>query len=224
MLVDRPRKNLGILLISADRGLCGSYHSTVMRQALRLEKELIELGLTPKFYLVGNKIIQGFKRYSHSPVLGRMGNMTAAPSHAHAHQIAETLTQAFLSNEIDQIEILSTHFVSMISYKPQLTAVLPVTLDAHSPQPQQRSSEMILSPDPVETLDQLVPMYLTNIIYRQLLEASASEHAARMTAMSNATSNAGEMINKLTIVYNKLRQASITQELLEVVSGAQALQ
>jgi F-type H+-transporting ATPase subunit gamma len=206
-----------------------------------LEKELVERGITPKFYLVGNKVIQAFKRYSEAEVLGRMGNMTATPSVQDSNVIAETLTNAFLSGEIDGIEILSTRFNSMISYKINMTPVIPVkgiieefqpSIDVAQSQvkdvPERDEhakikGELILEPDPVSTLDKLVPMYMGNIIYLQLLEASASELAARMTAMSNATSNASDMITKLTILYNKARQASITQEILEVVSGAQAL-
>lgn len=241
LLSPRPVKNVGIIVMSSDRGLCGSYNTNIVKQALKLEKALIEQGLTPKFYLVGNKINQSFARYGKSEVLGRMGDMTAAPSHHDASLIADTMTKAFLDGKIDSMEVLSTHFVSMISYKVQMTPMIPVkgiipdqkhtfaTPDEmHSMEPVKHTAstlqpEMLLEPDPVETLDQLLPMYLGNIVYILLLEAAASELAARMTAMSNATKNAGEMIDKLTIVYNKARQASITQEILEVVSGAEAL-
>lgn len=233
LLAPRPIKNIAIVVVSSDRGLCGSYNSTIIRQALRLEKELQARGLTPKFYLVGNKVIQAFKRYSESPVLGRIANMTAAPTVHDANVIAETLVDAYLSGEIDSIEIFSTHFVSMISYKAKMTPVIPLRglvseedaeVGAEQPHQGGLKPELLLSPDPVKTLERLVPMYLGNIIYLLLLEGSASELAARMTAMSNATTNASDLIDKLTIIYNKARQASITQEILEVVSGAQAIQ
>lgn len=235
----KPRavKNVGIIVYSSDRGLCGSYNSTIIRQAFRLERELKERGLTPKFFLVGNKAIQAFSRYSTSEVLGKMGGMTSAPTVQHANTIAETMTKAFLDGKIDTIDVLSTHFVSMISYKVQMTPVVPVKSfidwepelipsldDIHHIVPGNRlRPELLLEPSPVQTLEKLVPMYLSNVAYILLLEAAASELAARMTAMSNATSNAGDMINKLTIQYNKLRQASITQEILEIVGGAEAL-
>jgi F-type H+-transporting ATPase subunit gamma len=232
LLTPRPIKNVGIVVVSSDRGLCGSYNSTIIRQALRLEKELVARGLTPKFYLVGNKVIQAFKRYSQAQVLGRIANMTATPSIQDANTVAETLVEAFLSGEIDSIEVLSTHFVSMISYKSKMTALMPLkgldeSEEGENVQAKEEGGlqpEMLLEPDPVQTLNQMVPMYLSNQIYILLLEASASELAARMTAMSNATKNAAELIGKLTIQYNKARQASITQEILEVVSGAQAIQ
>jgi F-type H+-transporting ATPase subunit gamma len=233
----RPVKNVGIIVYSSDRGLCGSYNSAVIRQAFRLERELKERGLNPKFFLVGNKVIQAFNRYSTSEVLGQIGGMTSAPTVADANRIAETMTQAFLDGKIDTIDVLSTKFVSMISYKVQVSPVVPVKSfidwepelvpsfdDIHHTVPANRlHSELLLEPSPVETLDKLVPMYLSNVAYILLLEAAASELAARMTAMSNATNNAGDMINRLTIQYNKLRQASITQEILEIVGGAEAL-
>jgi F-type H+-transporting ATPase subunit gamma len=235
----KPRsvQNVGIIVYSSDRGLCGSYNSAIIRQALRLERELKERGLTPKFFLVGNKAIQAFSRYSNSEILGQLSNMSSAPTIADANKIAETMVQAFLDGKIDTIDVLSTKFVSMISYKVQITPVVPVKSfidwepelvpsyeDIHYTVPANRlHAELLLEPSPVKTLDQLVPMYLSNVAYILLLEAAASELAARMTAMSNATNNAGEMINKLTIQYNKLRQASITQEILEIVGGAEAL-
>ena len=240
LLAPREIRNVGIVVMTSDRGLCGSYNSAILRRAFQMEKAMIAEGLTPKFYLVGNKAIQAFSRYSQSEVLGRMGNMSAAPTLHHANEIADTLVQAFHDGKIDSIELLSTDFVSMISYQIVQTGVIPVKGKLTEFQPDIRPEqghvsdqvvktnaharpELLLAPDPVATLDQLVPMYLSNIVYIQLLEASASELAARMTAMSNATKNAGEMIDRLTIVYNKARQASITQEILEVVSGAAAL-
>lgn len=233
----RPVKNIGIIVYTSDRGLCGSYNSAIIRQAFRLEREIKQRGLNPKFYLVGNKAIQAFSRYSDSPVLGRLANMTAAPTVQDANIIAETMTKAFMAGEIDTIDVLSTHFVSMISYKVQMTPVIPVKSHIdwepalipsfedllHNAPEGHLKPELLLEPDPVTTLDKLVPQYLGNIFYTLLLEAAASELAARMTAMSNATNNAGEMINRLTILYNKARQAAITQEILEIVGGAEAL-
>jgi F-type H+-transporting ATPase subunit gamma len=231
LLAPREIKSIGIIVVSSDRGLCGSYNSTIIRQALKLDKELQAKGITPKFYLVGNKAIQAFKRYSNSEVLGRISGMTAAPGLQDANVVAETMTEAFLSGKIDSIEIFSTHFISMISYKAKMTQVIPVNLenskaDATSEKSSHSNripSELLMEPSPEETLNRLVPMYLSNILFILLLEASASELAARMTSMSNATKNAGELIDRLTIVYNKARQAAITQEILEVVGGAQAI-
>lgn len=224
----RPVKNVGIVVISSDRGLCGSYNSTIIRQAFRLEKELKERGLTPKFYLVGNKVIQAFKRYSQSPALGRIANMTAAPSIHDANTIAETMVKAYMDGEIDSIEVFSTHFVSMISYKAKMMPLIPLrgfddTPEEAASKRAELKNELVMEPDASSAIERLLPMYLSNLLYVLLLEASASELAARMTAMSNATKNAGDLISKLTIQYNKARQTSITQEILEVVGGAQAI-
>jgi F-type H+-transporting ATPase subunit gamma len=236
----KPRavQNIGIIVYSSDRGLCGGYNASVLRHAFRLEREIRERGLTPKFYLVGNKAIQAFARYSKSEIIGRMGNMTAAPTTQDANLIAEAMVKAFLSGQIDTIDVLSTHFNSMISYKVQMTPVIPVRsyIDwepelipsyddiQHSAPPGRLKPEMLLEPNPTDMLDKLVPMYMSNVFYTLLLEGAASELAARMTAMSNATNNAGDMISRLTILYNKARQAAITQEILEIVGGAEALQ
>lgn len=247
LLAPRPVKNIGIVVMSSDRGLCGNFNSGIIRQMFRVEKELKAQGLTPKFFLVGNKVIQSFDRYGDSPVLGRLGGISSAPSVDNASSVAESLTQAFLKGEIDAINILSTDFVSMISYKIHMTPVIPVKDQLpdytvklnlgskyHTKDEVQEARdkalsktippELLIEPDPISTLDTLLPMYISNLVYMQLLESTASELAARMTAMQNATKNAGEMISKLTLDYNKARQASITQELLEVVGGAEALQ
>lgn len=227
----RPVQNVGIIVMSSDRGLCGAYNASVIRRAIQLEKRLLAEGLTPHFYLVGNKVIQAFHRYSKSPVLGRIANMTAAPSFHDARVVAETVLTAFLDGKIDSIEVLSTRFKSMISSSVDELPLVPVDklrdgLAEASTTPSTHKgpqAELLLEPDPGAVLDQLVPMYLGQTLYRLMLEAAASELAARMTAMSNATTNASDMIDRLTLVYNKARQASITQELLEVVSGAEAL-
>lgn len=241
LLKPRPVKNLGLVVMTSDRGLCGSYNATVLRQAFRLEREIRQRGLTPRLYLVGSKAVQAFARHPNAEILGQTSQMTAAPSVEDANRIADTMVKAFLDGTIDTIDVLSTHFISMISYKVQMTPLIPIrshidwepdlipTVDAayyFSETPAEHGAikpEMLLEPDPVQVLDKLVPMYLSHIIYTLLLEAAASELAARMTAMSNATNNAGDMINRLTILYNKARQAAITQEILEIVGGAEAL-
>lgn len=238
LLAPRPIKSVGVVAVSSDRGLCGSFNSTVIRQTLRLDKGIKEQGLTPKFYTVGRKVSLAVSRYSDSEALGSLVDMTAAPSAAHAKVVADRLVDAFLTGEIDTIQILSTHFKSMIAYKLKLTSLLPLSLDDYAwineyaeANPVQSASlqndgiepELLLAPRGVDVLDQLIPLYLSQVIYELLLESTASELAARMTAMANATSNAGDMISKLSIQYNKARQTAITQEILEVVSGANAL-
>ena len=135
--------------------------------------------------------------------------------------IAEDIAEDFVNGKIDRIDIITTHFNNMMSYNIVSWEVLPVKIEkAHS---SELDALMEFEPSPHSVLQQLIPMYITNSIYQALLEANASELASRMTAMSAASNNAEEMINTLTIDYNKARQAAITQEITEVVSGADAL-
>jgi len=241
LLREKPVKSVGIVVMTSDRGLCGAYNANVVRQALQIQKSYESDGITPKFFLIGNKIMRSFKLYSNAEVLGMMGNITAAPSLHDARDISNLLVQAFDDGKIDAIQILYTQFKSMISYQVTLKPVFPVkglfpecmhqaptpdtmyVNDVHAEKNPGALPEMLLEPDAAQVLDTLVPQYLSNQFYSTLLESSASELAARMTAMSNASKNAGEMIDKLTLIYNKARQAAITQEILEIVSGANAL-
>ena len=240
LIKPREMKRVGIILIGSDRGLCGSYSSGILKQALQVEKAYRDANIEPVFYLVGNKMHRSFPAFSQAKIIGQLGNMTAAPSSHDAQIIIDTCLDAFKANEIDGIQLLYTRFVSMISYKPTLRPLLPAkqliedkrlshliytgktTNDADN-HTETSQSELLLEPSPVEIFNTLIPTYLQNQCYAALLEASASELAARMTAMSNASKNATELIEKLTLVYNKARQASITQEILEIVSGANAL-
>lgn len=240
LLIERPIKNLAIVVLSSDRGLCGAYNANVTKQALLLAKHCVAEGITPKFYVVGNKLIRSFKSYCNAEVLGTSGNISSAPSPHDAHLIATALTKAYQQGDIDGIQILYTQFQSMISYKVTLKPVFPLkgviqeashliapelahVSESTQSQAVPLHAETLLEPSPVAVLDTLIPKYLGNQLYNALLESSASELAARVTAMSNASNNASDMIGRLTIQYNKVRQASITQELLEIVGGAEAL-
>jgi F-type H+-transporting ATPase subunit gamma len=227
LFTQRPVKTVGLLVISADRGLCGAYHATVVRQLLKVAKQYQQQGLQVRYYLVGQKLVQAFKRFGQvQTLMGQMTQITAAPQIQHAQHIAEAMLAGFKTGHIDRIELLSTEFISMISNRVQQTVLFPVdkaALLSDTATQQDVPKNLLIEPDPVTVLNQLLPMAFTNQVYQALLEASASEQASRMTAMSNATKNAGDMINRLSVVYNKARQASITQEILEVVSGASAL-
>lgn len=239
LLQERPIKRMGVVMVSSDRGLCGSYNANVMKSLVKYHQNCTANGIEPAYYLVGNKLIRSFSRYCDGTLLGQKGGITSAPELMDCQVIAQDLVQAFLDNKIDAIQVVYTRFVSMLSYKVTVQNMLPLRgqidqvrhqilpeeaqvmeTDIHPPM----RPETILEPDAVSVLDTLLPQYFSNILYNCLLESSASELAARMTAMSNASKNASELIDKLTIVYNKARQASITQEILEIVGGANALQ
>ncbi|MBD2387343.1 F0F1 ATP synthase subunit gamma [Cylindrospermum sp. FACHB-282] len=246
LLKKREVKTVGLLVISGDRGLCGGYNSNVIRRAENRAKEIKAEGLDYRFVLVGRKAIQYFQRRD-QPIDGTYSGLEQIPTAAEATRVADELLSLFLSEKVDRIELIYTKFVSLVSSRPVVQTLLP--LDAQgleavddeifrlttrggqfqverekvTTQVRALPRDMIFEQDPVQILDSLLPLYLSNQLLRALQESAASELAARMTAMNNASDNAGELIKSLSLSYNKARQAAITQELLEVVGGAEAL-
>jgi F-type H+-transporting ATPase subunit gamma len=247
LLKKRDVQTVGILVVSGDRGLCGGYNGNVIRRAENRAQELKAEGLDYKFVLVGRKATQYFQRRE-QPISSTFTGLEQVPTAQEASQIADELLSLFLSDEVDRVELIYTKFVSTISSRPVVQTLLPLDpqgLEAsddeifrlttregtfqverqrvNAPEAQPLSKDMIFEQDPVQILDALLPLYLNNQLLRALQESAASELAARMTAMSNASENASELIKTLTLSYNKERQAAITQEILEVVGGANAL-
>ncbi|MDP5017664.1 F0F1 ATP synthase subunit gamma [Anabaena sp. UHCC 0187] len=246
LLKKREVKTVGLLVISGDRGLCGGYNSNVIRRAENRAKELQAEGVDYKFVLVGRKATQYFQRRN-QPIDATYSGLEQIPTAAEATNIADELLSLFLSEKVDRIELVYTKFVSLVSSRPVIQTLLPLDtqgLEAADDevfrlttrggqfqverekvvsQVRALPRDMIFEQDPVQILDSLLPLYLSNQLLRALQESAASELAARMTAMSNASDNAGELIKSLSLSYNKARQAAITQELLEVVGGAEAL-
>lgn len=248
LLRNREVRTVGLLVISGDRGLCGGYNSNVIKRAETRAQELKASGLNYQYVLVGRKAIQYFQRRD-QPISATFSSLEQVPTAAEANAIADELLSLFLSETVDAVELVYTKFVSTISSRPIIQTLLP--LDPNGIQTQddeifrltsrdgvlgveltkvatptltQLPRDMIFEQDPVQILDALLPLYLNNQLLRALQESAASELAARMTAMSNASDNAKELIKTLTLSYNKARQAAITQEILEVVGGANALQ
>ena len=212
----------GVLVITSNKGLAGAYNSNIIKTTLKRIKDNTENGIKTVIYPVGQKAISAFKHKTGDFEL-REGYTTVAnePTAMGANIIAEDIAEDFVSGKIDKIEIITTHFNNMMSYNIVNWEVLPVEVekaDVHELDP-----IMEYEPSVHSILQQTVPMYITNSIYQALLEANASELASRMTAMSAASNNAEEMINTLTVDYNKARQWAITQELVEIVSGAAAI-
>ncbi|YAF97365.1 MAG: F0F1 ATP synthase subunit gamma [Nodularia sp. CChRGM 3473] len=246
LLKKREVKTVGLLVISGDRGLCGGYNTNVIRRAENRAKELQSEGVAYKYVLVGRKAIQYFQRRE-QPIDGTYTGLEQIPTAAEATEIADQLLSLFLSESVDRIELIYTRFVSLVSSRPVVQTLLPLDpqgLEAAddeifrlttrggqfeverqkvTSQVRPLPRDMIFEQDPVQILDSLLPLYLSNQLLRALQESAASELAARMTAMNNASDNAGELIKTLSLSYNKARQAAITQELLEVVGGAEAL-
>lgn len=219
LLEQREVKNVGLVIVTSDKGLCGGYNSNVLRMATRKMEEIAAAGQTPKAWLIGNKAITFFRR-GEVEVLGRYSALPAIPTYTEAEMITEAVTQAFLEQKVDKVILIYTHFVSMIQYQPSELTLLPVTPPEGTKLPQ---AEYLYEPDPVTLLQNILPRYIGRQILRALLESSASELAARMTAMDSATKNADDLLTALKLLYNKVRQAAITNEILEVVGGAEAL-
>lgn len=215
-------KTEGILVITSNKGLAGAYNANIIKTALKRIKDNSENGIKSVIYPVGQKAISAFKHKSGDFEL-RDGYISIAnnPTATGASIVAEDIAEDYVAGKIDKIEIVTTHFNNMMSYNIVTWEVLPVKVE----KAEEHELEPVMEFEPSENavLQQLVPMYITNSIFQALLEANASELASRMTAMSAASNNAEEMINTLTIDYNKARQAAITQELVEIVSGAQAI-
>ncbi len=222
LLTRREVKSEGLLVITSNKGLAGAYNANIVKAALKRVKENSENGIKTIIYPVGQKAVSAFKHKPGNYELEK-GYISIAnePTATGANIIAEDISNDFVSGKIDSIDIITTHFNNMMSYNVVSWEVLPVKIE--KAQKGELDSVMLFEPSPHTVLQTLVPMYITNSIYQALLEANASELASRMTAMSAASNNAEEMITTLTVDYNKARQAAITQELVEIVSGAQGV-
>ncbi len=242
----REVKKVALLVVSGDRGLCGGYNANVIRRAEQRAKELTAEGIDYTFVLMGRKATQYFQNRN-APIDKTFTGLEQIPTSAEASEIGEEILSLFLSEEVDRVELIYTRFVSLIASKPVIQTLLPLTTqglevkddeifrlttkggdfgverETVATQVSEFPKDTIFEQDPVQILDSLLPLYLNNQILRSLQEAAASELAARMTAMNNASDNATELIKTFTLSYNKARQAAITQELSEVVAGANAL-
>jgi len=229
LLVRRPEKNVLMLVLTSDRGLCGAFNTNINKRAEREWHEREAQGQKVQFALVGRKGRDYFRR-RHAPVFHEFHGVWEKLDLDTARVIAKTVITPFLKTEFDAIYLVYNEFKSAMTQRVIVEPLLPVVSDDgvtdFSEPPEHKHyciDEFIFEPDRDALLERLVPMYVEISILRSLYESSASEHGARMTAMDTATKNAREMIDSLTLQYNRVRQASITKELLEIVAGAEAL-
>ncbi len=229
-------KRVGLLLIAGDRGLAGAFNSNIVRAGVAAGREHEAEGQTPVYFASGRRPTTSLTFRGLEPVASFAG-FTDRPSYADARRIADRLMAAYIDNEVDRVEIFYNGYISPVSQEVQRETLLPLQqatlLDEDESESKderesaERSSEpralVDYEPDPEEILKRLVPDYVEISIYRALLESTASEHGARMTAMHSASDNASELIKTLTLEMNRARQAEITQEILEVVAGAEGL-
>lgn len=213
-----PKK--AVIVITSNRGLAGGYNSNVVKLITRnesLSKEDVVI------YAVGNKGREALARNGYE-IKEDLPEIIEEPAYADAMQLSARLLAAFAADEIGEIYLAYTSFKNTVSHVPTLLKLLPVEIDSTSEENKQESAAIMnFEPEDVEALDMIVPKYITSLIYGAMMEAVASENGARMQAMDNATSNAEEMISDLSLKYNRARQGSITQELTEIIAGAEAL-
>ncbi len=214
--------NIGIVLVTGDRGLCGAYNSTVIRRAFDLAKPLGPSHV--KMVCVGKKGTTFFKRRGYDVAAEHPVPATGI-SFADAQALSRTGRDLFANGEIDVLYLIYTRFVSALTQRPETLTLLPLQTPAadEAGAPEQQPADYIFEPDPEVILGSLLPRYVDTQVYQAIIESVASEHGARMTSMSSATDNAGKMISSLTLSLNRARQATITKEIAEIVGGAEAL-
>ena len=225
-------RRVALLLITSNRGLCGAFNANLIRQARHRIEELELQAGTADLHLVGRKGILFF-RFAKRPIASQRSDIGDKPTPAHAAEIVAPLMAAFAAGQVDAVEVVFAQFRSAVSTPPTVLRILPVTPPPTDPATDpgrkpgvpgvSRSVNYILKPSAEAILESLLPLYLRNQVYRALVETAAAEHGARRTAMKNATDSAGDMIDVLTRTYNRARQGQITQEIAEIVGGAEAL-
>ncbi len=225
LMEKRDVKAVELLVVTSDRGLCGSFNANINLMAEKMMKKLEAEGKKVSFFCVGKKAKQFFNktgkvRKAYTDIMGTFQMFNA-------RTIAQDVAEQFLSGEVDEVQLVAAHFKSVASQVPISQRLLPV-------QPAEAAEgaatggvsgpvDYIYEPSPNEIMDVLLPLYMNVMIYHAMLEVGASEHAARMTAMDNATNACKDIVHELTMIYNKARQAAITGDLMDIVGGAEAL-
>jgi F-type H+-transporting ATPase subunit gamma len=218
---------VAIVPLTGDRGLAGAFNAQIMRRAFALERSLQAEGKAVRWVAVGKKS-RSTLTFRRRDLAGSYIGFTDRPAYEDAQTIAHRIAELFTGGEVDRVTLVYNTYISALTQRVTEQDVLPISPDILETDEEERAADVlrgdfIFEPEPDEIMQRLLPVYLETQIYRALLESTASEQGARMTAMRNATKNAGELIDSLTLQMNRARQAEITQEILEVVAGAEAL-
>jgi F-type H+-transporting ATPase subunit gamma len=234
ILEDRENpKTVGIIVMSGDRGLAGAFNSQIIRKAIAATREHEAEGRQVKFYVSGRRGASSLNFRGREPEEAYTGH-TDRPSYANAREIADDVVAAYVDGDLDRVELFYNAYESAMTQHPSSEVLLPMQ-QATTPEAEEAQEDIEggddsghtalteYEPEPGEILERLVPDYVEISIYRALLESTTSEHGARMTAMRSASDNASELIDDLTLQLNRERQADITQEIMEVVAGAESL-
>jgi F-type H+-transporting ATPase subunit gamma len=222
LLARREVKSVAVVALTGDRGLAGAFNASIVRRALEIARTERAEGRDVVWLVVGRRGASTL-RFRRQSLTADYTGITDRPTYADAQAIARRVAELYEEGEIDRVVMVYNHFLSALSQRVDEVELLPVPEEAMAGEAVKLEGSFIFEPDEREILGDLIPTYLEITIYRALLESTASEHGARMTAMRNASDNAGTLIDDLTLAMNRARQAEITQEILEVVAGADAL-
>src|SRR5919197_915619 len=220
-------KRVPLLPVTADRGLAGAFNAQILRRAFALERELRGEGLDVTWLAVGRRGRSSLSFRGYEVIQGWQG-FSERPDYSDAQAIAHRVAELYANQEVDRVVVIYNHFESPLVQQVTTQDLLPIPENVIAGGDDDREQaalrgDFIYEPEPEQILERLLPVYVETELYRALLESAASEQGARMTAMRNASSNAGDLIGNLTLAMNRARQAEITQEILEVVAGADAL-
>jgi F-type H+-transporting ATPase subunit gamma len=227
LLARRPVRRVALIMITTDRGLAGSLNANAIRTSLRWVQDRIASrnGDGPveiEAITIGRKGRDGLRRAG-IPIAAHFSQLGDRPAFTDVTPIARLVTQDFLEEKYDEIHVAFSTFISTLTQRPEITQLLPIQQPAQAEGQAAANDEYLFEPSPEAVLSRLLPHFVAIDLYRAVLENQASEQSARMIAMRNSTDNANELIDDLTLVYNKTRQSTITREMIEIASGAEAL-
>ncbi len=225
LLIVRPRKTVGVLVITSDKGLCGAFNTNILKAASKYIESIKSEGAELSLSIVGRKARDYFRRRN-IPMKKSWIGISGKITYANAQEIANDLIEDYTKESIDEVVLIYNEFKSLISQKLSTVKLLPIKEMESEEAGAERaplSSDFLYEPSARILFERLLPKYIEIQIYRALLESSAAEEAARMNAMENASKNCEELIKKVTLIANKVRQATITKELMDIVGGVEAL-
>jgi F-type H+-transporting ATPase subunit gamma len=226
LLARRPVHRVALIMITTDRGLAGSLNANALRTALRWTQAKYEAHnggpVEVEAITIGRKGRDGLRRAG-VPIAAHFPQLGDRPSFSDVTPIARLVTEDFLAGRYDEIDVAYSTFVTTLTQRPEIKPLLPIVSPEQAEGAETENDEYLFEPSPEAVLSRLLPHYVAIDLYRAVLENQASEQSARMIAMRNSTDNANELIDDLTLVYNKTRQATITREMIEIASGAEAL-
>lgn len=216
-MVARPVKAVGFVMLTGDRGLAGGYNANLIRKTMQEAARFTDV--EKGFFAIGRKGRDYLRRRQRN-ISAEITGLNDIPTANEAKRIVNLVVESYLNETFDEIYLVYQEFVSTLTQRPVIKQLLPIPYEETE---ETALTDYLYEPAPAQVLEMLLPKYVLNKVFQALMEAKASEHAARMTAMGAATKNAGEMIDKLVLSFNRARQAAITREITEIVSGADAL-